>query len=188
MPDMMPYAWVLLAAALAAVLIYWVKKTPRQMDVSEQQQRAAQREARLMHLYQNLEDLMDSFEQYVQQQQKALDQRQKAVEEAAQQAVQAAAQARRTAEQAGQAALQADALAAAAQQRGLQPQPPQAQLPLTLLHGQSQPNTRAALAGQLYRQGLDEAQIARRMGIARTGVRMLLSMQEQGEHPHSGSR
>lgn len=194
MPDITPYAWVLLAFSLVAVLVWWVKKTPRQVSKTEQEQRAAQREARLLNLYQNLEDLMDSFEDYVHQQEKQLDQRKQQLDEAMQAAGQAAEQAQNAAGQAAQAALQADTVANAAlaqamaakqtaqQQPLLQEQAGEPTLTLLRTKPAAAPLTPGAQAAQLQRQGLDEAQIAKRMGIARSGVKMLLQMQQQDRH------
>lgn len=141
------------------------------MDMTQQQQQAAQREARLVTLYQNLEDLMDSFELYVQQQQKSLEQRQETVHNTLIEIEQAAQQAQTLAQQATQQAQQAQAQVDIAIQQWQQLQ----QAPInpqtdTAAHSPAQ------YAQHLAQQGLDETQIAREMGIARTGVRMLLQM------------
>lgn len=183
MQAFLPYAWVLLAFALVFVLVYWYKKTPRKPSLTEQQQRAAQRETRLLNLYQNIEDLMDSFELYVQQQQKDLDRRQDELTAAIAKADQAAQLAQQLADQALQQAQQAQSLTQVlphAHPTAPLPQGPPALTLLSPAPGETA-QTPAARAKQLAQQGLDEVQIAKRMGIARIGVRMLLQMRDP--HP-----
>ena len=60
--------WYLFAAfvfLLAALLLWFYKRTPRSQKKREE--KSFEREAKLFKLYQNIEDLMDGFEEYVEE-------------------------------------------------------------------------------------------------------------------------
>lgn len=59
----------LVVAVLAFAVGYWLRKVPRAPSATESEARLAEREKRIMRLYQNLEDLMEGFERYVEEEQ-----------------------------------------------------------------------------------------------------------------------
>ncbi len=59
------YFFAVFVFLLAALLIWFYKRTPRSQKKREE--KSFEREAKLFKLYQNIEDLMDGFEEYVEE-------------------------------------------------------------------------------------------------------------------------
>ncbi len=59
------YLFAVFVFLLAALLIWFYKRTPRSQKKREE--KSFEREAKLFKLYQNIEDLMDGFEEYVEE-------------------------------------------------------------------------------------------------------------------------
>ncbi len=174
------YGFVALGAVLLFLILYWYKKTPRPVSPAQTQEKLFEREARLLRMYQNLEDLMDSFESYVEEEQGKIAAERKAVEEAGAQARVVWDDVRKRAlEQPTRVNPPRAASAAPAKPESAKPDPgeviaAQDNAPRPPLRPRSQKRERVL---SLHEQGMTPEDISREMGIAMAEVMLIIGLQ-----------